>query len=287
MSARTKILVTGATGFIGSHLITWLLNRTDVEVIASSRTITSAQSKDWFSRVRYVPWTIGDPITDDLYEYFHAPDVCIHLAWDGLPDFRKEEHTTTIYENHKVFLEALISGGLPKLSAIGTCLEYGMREGALNEEMTPAPTLSYPIGKSNLHQDLISLKGQENFELDWIRLFYMYGEGQSPKSILAQLQQHLERNATVFNMSKGDQLRDYLPVTKIAEIIGKLALLPNGNGTINCCSGTPISILQLVKQYLAETKSSIDLNTGYYPYPDYEPFEFWGSTKKLDQLLSK
>ena len=55
---------------------------------------------------------------------------------------------------------------------------------------------------------------------------------------------------------------------------------------VNCCSGEPISIRKLVGNYLAEKNKSIELNLGYYPYPDYEPMSFWGDATKLKTILN-
>ena len=60
------------------------------------------------------------------------------------------------------------------------------------------------------------------------------------------------------------------------KIYAKLKLDDQLNGIINCCSGIPISIRNLVENYLKENNKHIKLNLGYYPYPDYEPMAFWG-----------
>jgi len=106
-----------------------------------------------------------------------------------------------------------------------------------------------------------------------------------PNRSHAQLDKHLEEEQSVFNMSQGLQVRDYLAVEQVAEVIVKLATQKEGNGVINCCSGSPITIKELVEKHLERRNAQITLNLGYYPYPDYEPFKFWGSTKKLDELL--
>ena len=113
----------------------------------------------------------------------------------------------------------------------------------------------------------------------------MYGKGQNPKAILSQLDRALENGETIFNMSGGEQLRDYLPVEKVAEYIVKIAMQNKVNGIINCCSGTPVSIRKLVENYLEKKHKSLHLNLGCYPYPDYEPMAFWGHTKKLKMAL--
>ena len=88
-------------------------------------------------------------------------------------------------------------------------------------------------------------------------------------------------------MSAGEQLRDYLPIEKVAEIIVKTSIQNETIGIINCCSGKPISIRKMVEDYLAKNSFSINLNLGYYPYNDYEPLAFWGSTEKLNSLINR
>jgi len=56
-------------------------------------------------------------------------------------------------------------------------------------------------------------------------------------------------------------------------------------GVINCCSGVPVTVKQLVQEYLKENNQSIKLNLGYYPYPDYEPMHFWGDNNKLKTII--
>ncbi len=82
-------------------------------------------------------------------------------------------------------------------------------------------------------------------------------------------------------MSGGEQLRDYLPVEKVAEYIVRTALQNDVTGVINCCSGKPVSVRKLIEDYLEEKKKNIRLNLGYYPYPDYEPMAFWGDIRRL------
>jgi dTDP-6-deoxy-L-talose 4-dehydrogenase (NAD+) len=113
----------------------------------------------------------------------------------------------------------------------------------------------------------------------------MYGKGQSPNSILSQLEAAIENGDKVFNMSGGEQIRDYLPVEKVAEYIVRISLQDKVSGVINCCSGKPISIRKLVEDYLKEKNKKIELNLGHYPYPDYEPMAFWGDNYKLKQII--
>jgi dTDP-6-deoxy-L-talose 4-dehydrogenase (NAD+) len=180
----------------------------------------------------------------------------------------------------------MITNGLEDLNVTGTCFEYGFVEDCLSEEMKTDPANAYAIAKDSLQKFLSQLKKANPFSLKWIRLFYMYGKGQSPNSILSQLEKAIEEGKEIFNMSGGEQVRDYLPVEKVAENIVAIALQTRVDGIINCCSGKPISIKELVKNYLAEKHKHIQLNLGYYPYPDYEPMRFWGDDKKLKTIIN-
>ena len=88
----------------------------------------------------------------------------------------------------------------------------------------------------------------------------MYGNGQSSKSILSQLQKALDNKEVTFNMSKGEQVRDYLPVATVSRHIVKYALQSKVEGIVNCCSNNPISIKELVLDYLNKVEKKINLN---------------------------
>jgi dTDP-6-deoxy-L-talose 4-dehydrogenase (NAD+) len=125
------------------------------------------------------------------------------------------------------------------------------------------------------------------FSFKWIRLFYLYGSGQSKDAILEQLKTAISRGEKMFNMSPGEQLRDYLPVERVADCIVRIALQEKVQGIVNCCSGKPISIRRLVEDYIRVCGAEIALNLGYYDYPEYEPRAFWGDTRKLSAILEE
>ena len=88
----------------------------------------------------------------------------------------------------------MVANGLKDINVIGTCFEYGMQSGSLSENLPSKPVTAYAISKDTLRRFLEELKKNYNFYFKWIRLFYMYGKGQSPKSILPQLDKALDNN---------------------------------------------------------------------------------------------
>ena len=279
-----KVLVTGATGFIGNYVIEELL-KNKLDIIATSILPEKAIHFSWLKKVNYVQADLNVN-REDWVPVFGKPDLLIHLAWEGLPNYREAFHLERNLPNNCVFLKSMLADGLKRVVVTGTCLEYGMQSGPLNEDLETKPDNSYALAKDNLRKFLEKLQETIAFDLKWIRLFYMYGKGQRPDSIFSQLDAALERKERVFNMSGGEQLRDYLPVEKVAEYIVKISMQDKVSGIINCCSGKPISIRRLVENYLAERNKSIELNLGYYPYPDYEPMAFWGCDQKLQIALN-
>lgn len=281
----TKVLVTGATGFIGNYVVRSLLDR-GFPVIASSSGQEKAAGMDWYDKVEYRAFRFADfDPSVDYFSYFNKPDLMIHLAWEGLPNYKEEFHLTRNLPEQLAFLSNLLANGLKDLTVTGTCFEYGMQEGCLREDMECFPDNPYAKAKDLLRKELEKLCGKYGTHFKWIRLFYMYGKGQSPKSLISQLDKALDEGADSFNMSGGEQVRDFLPVETVAANIVKIALQNKVEGTVNCCSGVPVTVREFVEDYLQSRNKFIRLNFGFYPYADYEPMSFWGDNAKLNSIL--
>jgi len=269
-----KIAVTGASGFIGRYVLAELLQHA-VEIVAITRDVSRLAGLD--KSIQIVEMDIARPVPD-CFERLGKPDVLIHLAWDGLPNYKSPHHGETELPRQYHFLKNLIKAGLPALLVTGTCFEYGIQSGSLSVGMPTKPNNPYGCAKDALRQQLEFLKTAKPFKLTWARLFYMYGEGQPHTSLYPKLKEAVLRGDKVFNMSGGEQLRDYLPVEEVACQIAQLAKSQSDIGVTNICSGEPISVRRLVEKWVRENSWDIELNFGYYPYPDYEPMAFWGNS---------
>jgi nucleoside-diphosphate-sugar epimerase len=279
-----KVMVTGATGFVGRHVVNELLVRGH-SVVAIARDVTRAREMSWFEHVEFIQCDLHKNF-QILFQPGSLPDILVHLAWPGLPNYRGFFHISKNLPSDLVFLEAAVMSGVPHAIVAGTCLEYGMQYGPLTEQMETKPTTPYGFAKDTLRKSLQLLQKERTFTFQWMRLFYMYGEGQNPNSLLAQLDRAIDEGKPVFNMSAGDQLRDYLPIHAVAENFALAIENSRCDGVINCCSGKPISVFDLVMQRCQSKASNIQLNRGYYSYPDYEPLAFWGVPSKLASLRS-
>lgn len=274
-----KILVTGATGFIGQHVVAQLCARGH-EVVASARSQQKAIKMAWYRDVNFIPCDLHDTTVDPV-ALLGIPEAMMHLAWPGLPNYKSRFHFEVNLPVDYRFIKSMVLAGTQQILVAGTCFEYGMQSGPLAEDTPTSPNTFYGLAKDTLRKYLQILQAEYPFVLQWVRLFYMYGPGQNPNSLFAQLDRAIDAGVKVFNMSGGEQLRDYLPVDEVARRLVRIIEQPVCAGVINCCSGQPISIRRLVERRIAEQDAGIRLNTGYYPYLDYEPMAFWGDGSKF------
>ena len=146
-----KVLVTGATGFIGNHIVRKLLLGKN-DVIATSSSIAKASDYDWINKVEYKELKIDQlNLEINYFEYFNKPDLIIHLAWLGLPNYNSEIHLTQA-KMHFELITNMVKNGVKKVAVLGSCQEYGMIEGCLKETDEIHPRTNYAIGKNNLRE---------------------------------------------------------------------------------------------------------------------------------------
>ena len=276
-----NVAVTGASGFIGRYVVAEL-ERRSISPTLMLRPGSAPPAS--LSKHAAVHIDLANA-PSNAFEQMGRPDVLIHLAWDGLPNYKSVQHFEQELPAQYRFLKGLVESGLKNIVVTGTCFEYGMRSGPLREDMATRPANPYGVAKDTLRRQLEYLKDDQSFMLTWVRLFYLYGDGQAENSLLPQLKGAVERGEKVFNMSGGEQLRDYLPITEVAKCLVSLAMGNRDKGVVNVCSGKPISVRKLVEGWIKENDWSIKLNLGHYPYPDYEPMAFWGERQKLDRCL--
>lgn len=274
-----RIAVTGATGFLGRY-VGRALERRGLEAVGVSRTVPCAD----LSYTRHVAMDIAAP-PPDAYERLGCPELIIDLGWGGLPHYSSAHHIEHEGPAHLRFVRQLAHAGTHRFVVAGTCMEYGMQQGELNEAMETRPTTAYACAKDMLHRELVALGRSGHFSLVWGRVFYVWGEGQGRSALFSQLQEAVRSGVAEFPMSAGTQLRDYLHASEVARLIVALALAKGEPGVVNICSGRPVSVIELVEGWIRDHAWKIEPARGRYPMPAHEPESFWGSRAKLEQVL--
>jgi nucleoside-diphosphate-sugar epimerase len=277
-----KVAVTGATGFIGRHVVS-ALEQLGLSISLGVR--PGALLPATWDHHHIVRIDIKQA-PEKSFDLLGEPDLLIHLAWGGLPNYQSLHHFESELPAHYWWLKNLVQDGLRNLIVAGTCFEYGAQSGPLFETSMTKPDNAYGLAKDMLRQQLEQLqKIDSHFSLTWARIFYLYGEGQSTNSLLSQLRHAAQSGAALFPMSGGEQLRDYLSVTDAAELLVRLACQRGNHGVVNLCSGQPVSVRSLVEQWIKENDWTIRPDLGRLAYALHEPMAFWGDATKLRHCL--
>ena len=275
-----KIAITGATGFIGQHVRN-VLAKTDNDVVLVVRHVERVG--DTSAREEIVAADLSRARTD-WFQLFGRPDVVLHLAWGGLPNYMDYYHVDVELPTQLRFLTALINSGLKKLVVTGTCYEYGLSSGALSEDQETNPNTPYGIAKDRLRKELFELRSTQHFDLTWARIFYPYGEGQSESSIYSQLTRAISNNEKEFAIGSGTQMLDFIQVTTVAKALLAFVTEIKGIGLINVGSGDPQTVIEFVERLISRFESNIVPKVGVINDREYESISFWSDNNLLDSL---
>lgn len=275
-----SILISGATGFVGSELVK--------KISISKKKIVLISRKKKSSKIKHITWKKIDICKKkkNLYDYLNKPDSLIHLAWDGLDlrDYDNNIHLNQV-ECHYNFIKKLIENGVKNILIAGTCQEYGNYKGLLPEDLKPKPITKYGKAKNLLRKKIEKLKKYHNFNLSWVRIFYFYGGSIKQKNIWGQINTAVKRENKTFKMTSGSQYRDYVHLDFIINSLIKINKNNHNHGVVNICSNNPVRVIKLVNTWIKKYKWKIKLNLNEKKLKINEKYNFWGSNKKLKKIL--
>jgi nucleoside-diphosphate-sugar epimerase len=277
-----KVAITGGSGFIGTEVLKYL-SKKKIKIINLYH-----KNKCNISSIKNIKFNYRKK-KKNLYNYFCKPDILIHLAWSDLDDHLSKKHLENI-NYHFSFLKQLCDNQIKKIFVMGTCFEYGIdKNGCLKENLNTKPSNNYAIAKDILRKKLFAYIKKKKLKtlISWGRLFYIYGANQPSSTLFGQFLNAIKKKKKKFNMSPGDQLRDYLHVKKVAIYTSHLAILNNENNIFNICSGEPKKLTRVVTEWKNKYNYKINLNLGFYDYSNKEPMHFWGDNKKIKKLMKK
>ena len=140
----SRVLVTGACGYIGRHVVKSLLECGHHVIAADVRD----DGCDLRAEMCLCDIFSGDP---ELYQKLGSPEKLVHLAWlDGF--VHNSPRHIEYLPLHYQFLDRMLSGGVEQVAVMGTMHEIGYHEGAIDEDTPAAPLSLYGIAKNSLRQ---------------------------------------------------------------------------------------------------------------------------------------
>ena len=272
-----KVLITGAAGYMGKHVVKAFLNAGH-DVYVSDFQFKGIDERA--TRVD-VPIFSGDK---DIYKQLGEPEVLVHLAWrDGFI------HNSNAHMNdlsaHMTFLEDMIDGGLKYLTVMGSMHEIGYWEGAITADTPCNPMTMYGIAKNAMRQALLLYCKDKDVNLHWLRAYYIYGDDTRGSSIFAKLCQAEEDGKEEFPFTSGKNKYDFIHVDELAKQIELASVQDKVNGVINVCTGQPMTLAEKVESYIKEHDFKIRLKYGAFPDRPYDSPGEWGDATLINQIM--
>lgn len=239
-----RILITGATGFIGRHVVNAIQSdenklallvrnvSTDLHLKATNAILLSGSLSD-----------IG-AVKESIKEF--APEACIHLAWQGIPDYSAGISKLNLHQSIELIDFLSTETECKKIIVSGSCFEYGKTQGECNESDCVITTSFFAWAKQSVYNYYTLLCEQSLIDLIWFRIFYVYGPGQRTGALIPALTQAFFRGEQPNVRSPFDS-NDFVYIEDLANAF-QLALEKDiASGIYNLGSGKAHSVLEVCR----------------------------------------
>ncbi|WP_028552054.1 NAD-dependent epimerase/dehydratase family protein [Paenibacillus sp. UNC451MF] len=290
-----KILITGAAGFIGSHLCERLLIDTRHEVVGLDGLVTSStpvKAREYNLRhlLQHPRFTFikQDLLTVQWDQLLPGIDIVYHLA--GMPGVRSswgEDFKHYIRNNIEAtqrLLEGCRTYPVSKFIYASTSSVYGEKIGQVNEMASTAPLSPYGVSKLTGEQLCKVYAHNDAIPLTILRFFTVYGPRQRPDMAFHRFIQHILQNKPIPINGDGTQTRDFTYVEDCVTAIAAAAHADNIMGeTINIGGKERASVLDCIA--ILEEHFGKKVERQFMGKPIGEPSHTWADISKAQSLL--
>lgn len=261
-----RAMITGATGFLGSHLLAHLLGvGAEVAILLRPRADLARIGR----RIEDVTTIVGDladlataagPIRD------FAPETVFHLAWGGVDRARHGDRAQSgaNIDGSLALLRLAASAGCRTWVGLGSQAEYAPEDRVLDECAPLAPITAYGRAKVEAYRATGLAADRLGVRFAWVRLFSAYGPADRPGALIPQLIETLLRGERPA-LTGGKQLWDYLYVADAVAAIAAVSGRTSASGAFNLGSGRVATIRGVVERVRDLIDPALPLGFGERP----------------------
>jgi len=231
------VLLTGATGFIGSHSLSPLISKGyEVHAISTNPPLGCNNPVIWH-KANLFQSEIVDQVVEEV-----QPSHLMHLAWYTNPKlyWNSTENVSWVKASLDL-IDSFIRNNGKRITIAGSCAEYNWNYGYCSERYTPLePSSLYGVCKNSLHSIVNKVTEEVGLSSSWGRVFFLYGPGEPREKLVTSVIQSLSDNQPIKTAS-GNEIRDYLYVQDVADAFVEL-MDSTVQGPVNIGSGKPLAI---------------------------------------------
>ncbi len=262
-----KILLTGGTGFIGSHFLVAALTAGH-EIVALRRPGRTAR----LPLPREPQWR-EEAWAELPEEVFAAADALVHLAAAGVDPASAnwgDCFQVNVHDSLALWLRARACG-VERFVICGTCFEYGTSGARYDRIPVTAPlepTGPYHSSKAAATMAALGFAVQQKATLTVLRPFHVFGPGEDEKRFWPALRAAALAGRD-FPMTAGEQIRDFIPAEEVASAFLAALSTPPAPGEpriANLGSGTPVTLRAFAEHWWHEWQATGALQVGALPY---------------------
>lgn len=247
MKKTKKILVTGGSGFIGRHVLPFLIEQGYEVHAISTRIIQSPEAID--SRIIWHQGNLFELKRTEGIVSEVMPTHLIHFAWFTEPNkYWTSDHNLKWVTASLSLIQSAVKNGTERIVIAGSCAEYNWDYGFCSEEITPfQPKTLYGVCKNAFRSMVESFAGQQQgVSTAWGIIFFLYGPHEHPSRFVSSTIRSILRSEPA-KCSHGEQIRDFMHVQDVASAFVAL-LETHVQGVVNIGTGIPISIKEVAKK---------------------------------------
>lgn len=275
-----RILITGSTGFIGSHAARLLSIDHTVGILLRNTSNTSRISD-------CLPRLIQLNDYNDLQTMLNnfQPDVILHCGWEGVSkEYRESYNQINNINNTLNLLDSSIRAGVKAFIGIGSQAEYAPSRDQLTESSLTRPTTLYGAAKLATYTMAERIAANVGIRFVWARVFSVYGPHDHPDTLISTLMTRLLRGESV-SLTSSEQLWDYLFVEDAVRAISLLAKSEDAQGVFNIASGKQKTIREYAEAICNNINPALSLKFGALPQSPVQAYDLKANVDRLRNVV--